>query len=78
MSANGPDPKQLGRYYAMAQVGLEMAAPIGLGAFLDVRFGWMPWATVIGAVLGLGGGMYHLVKLLDRNDSTSNSDKGPK
>ena len=76
MSGNGPDPKQLGRYYAMAQVGLEMAAPIGLGAFLDVRFGWMPWATVIGAILGLGGGLYHLVKLMDKNDSTG--DKGPR
>lgn len=71
MAADGPDPKQLGRYYAMAQVGLEMAVPIGLGAFLDVRFGWMPWATVVGAVLGLGGGLFHLVKLLNQNDSTN-------
>jgi ATP synthase protein I len=76
MAADGPDRRQQAKYYAMAQVGMEMAAPIGLGAFLDVRFGWMPWSTVIGAVLGLGGGMFHLVKLMNQNDSTE--DKGPR
>jgi F0F1-type ATP synthase assembly protein I len=70
VSAKDPDPKQIGRYYAMAQVGLEMAAPIGIGAFLDTRFGWLPWATIAGALLGLGGGLYHLVKLLNQDDAT--------
>ena len=40
-----------------------MVAPIGLGLLLDHYLNWMPWATIIGAVIGLVGGVFHLVKL---------------
>ena len=54
-------------YYAeLSQIGVEMAAPIGLGALLDYWVGWGPWATVSGAVLGLIGGLFHLVTLSNR------------
>ena len=56
----------LAQYAALAQIGLEMAAPIALGAALDYWLGWMPWATVCGALLGLVGGMAHLVTILNR------------
>lgn len=71
MTEKQDETRQLGRYYAMAQIGFEMAAPIGLGAYLDYRLGWSPWATVVGAVLGLGGGLYHLVMLTDEKDQPS-------
>ncbi len=54
------------QYAALAQIGLEMVAPIALGAALDHWLGWGPWATVCGAVLGLVGGMAHLVAILNR------------
>ena len=59
----------LAQYAALAQIGLEMVAPIALGAALDYWLGWMPWATVCGAVLGLVGGMAHLVAILNRRTS---------
>jgi F0F1-type ATP synthase assembly protein I len=66
MAEQLPGPKELGRYYALAQVGLEMAVPIGIGAYLDYRFGWGPWAAIVGAVLGFGGGMLHLLHLVNQ------------
>lgn len=55
-----PDPR-VGKWFALSQVGLEMALPIFLGVWLDNRFGWSPWGTAIAAILGLTGGLTHLV-----------------
>jgi len=66
MPRGRPSLEDLAQYAALAQVGLEMAAPIALGAALDYWLGWMPWATVCGAVLGLVGGMVHLIAILNR------------
>jgi len=33
-----------------------------VGHWLDNRYGWYPWATLIGAMLGLAAGMYLLIK----------------
>ena len=47
-------------------MGLQVAAGafVGLwiGSWLDKRFGWTPKATLIGALLGIAGGMYLLIK----------------
>jgi F0F1-type ATP synthase assembly protein I len=47
-------------------VGLELAgATAGLalvGYWLDQRFGTSPWGVLGGFVIGIGGGMYNLVK----------------
>jgi len=61
-----PDFKLLGQLAVLSQVGLEMAAPVGLGAALDYYFGWAPWASVCGALRGLVGGMTHLIAILNR------------
>jgi predicted Kef-type K+ transport protein len=67
--AEPPTPdRDLGFYFALAQTGLEMAAPVALGAYLDSTFGWSPWATAAGAVLGLAGGLTHMVFMLKRNE----------
>ena len=44
-------------------VSLEMVLPAVLGVWLDKRLDTSPWLTVIGAVLGLGLGMSHLLKI---------------
>ena len=54
----GPD---LG-YYALAQVGVEMAAPVGLGWWLDSTFDCFPWLTVVGAISGLVIGLYEITR----------------
>lgn len=51
----------------LSQVGLEMAAPIGLGALIDYWGGWrFPVAAIVGAIVGLVGGIFHLVVLANR------------
>lgn len=69
------NPRQTSLYFAMAQVGFEMVAPIVLGIFLDQWLETGPWMVVLGAVLGLVGGLFHLVVLLNRinNENTPKS-----
>jgi F0F1-type ATP synthase assembly protein I len=66
MPANLPDPREIGHYYAVAQVGLEMVVPVVVGLLLDARLDWHPWGVVVGAVLGLTTGLGHLVVILNR------------
>jgi len=77
----GPtDPRELGRYFALSQIGMEMVAPIGLGLVLDYWLGASPWFAVIGAVLGFVGGLTHLIVLVNRpkEKEDSNSAKEDK
>jgi hypothetical protein len=64
-----PDSGETGFYFALAQVGVEMVAPMLLGLLLDWWLGWMPWATVIGLGLGSVGGMVHLVLMVRQHDA---------
>lgn len=66
MPGSGENPRQLAHYFALSQIGFEMAAPIGLGYLLDSWLNLIPWLTIGGAVLGLVGGLYHLVALSKR------------
>ncbi len=59
---------------ALSQVGLEMAAPIGLGYLADRLLGWLPVLTVLGAIVGLVGGMAHLV-IMQRPDGKEGRDE---
>jgi F0F1-type ATP synthase assembly protein I len=65
--------KDLARYAAIGQVGLEMAVPPVVGWYLDSLYGWGPWGVIIGAALGLVGGLVHLVHLANK----SVKDEGP-
>ncbi len=73
-----PDSKELRFYLALAQVGTEMVAPLLLGLLLDWLFGWLPWATVIGAVLGFVGGMMHMISMLSKHDRDEAERKNPR
>ncbi len=74
-----PDPKEskeFGRYLALGQVGLEMVVPIVLGLVADAYLGCGPWGLVAGAVLGLGGGLAHLVHQANKmNSNPSEKDR---
>jgi len=73
----GPiDPKEVGRVYALGQLGLEMVVPIVLGLLADRWLGWSPWGVVAGAVLGFTGGMLHLIVFLKQNDDSSTQKRG--
>jgi ATP synthase protein I len=51
---------------ALAQIGLEMVAPIAVGLWLDYRFGTLPWLTLVGVAVGFIGGMVHLIWAVNR------------
>jgi hypothetical protein len=70
------DPKIPGAYLALAQVGLEMVVPILLGLGLDYGLGWAPWGVIAGALLGLFGGMFHLITIQKRPVKSPPSDSG--
>jgi len=52
--------------------GLEMAVGVVLGYFaghwLGKRYNWEPWASLIGAMIGLIAGAYVLLKEVNRMD----------
>ena len=67
------NPREFGFYLSVAQVGMEMAAPIGLGLVLDHFLGWSPWGVVGGAVFGLVAGVAHLAALVNRGANSDSS-----
>ena len=71
------NPKDLGKALALSQIGLEMVVPIVLGFALDSYLGWLPWATVVGAVLGLILGLAHLVQLTKKDASANEKTEKP-
>jgi F0F1-type ATP synthase assembly protein I len=50
----------------LAQVGLEMVAPLVVGVVLDFQLGWKPWGIVVGAFLGLILGLVHIVAIVSK------------
>jgi F0F1-type ATP synthase assembly protein I len=74
MFPDSGDRKEMGRYLALAQVGLEMVVPAGVGVALDYSFGWAPWGVIVGAVLGLIGGMAHLIHLAGQGEAAGRQD----
>ncbi len=55
--------RTMARLMTIGQVGMEMAAPIAVGWAVDYGLGTMPLFMIVGAILGLVGGVYHLVVL---------------
>ncbi|MFN4259800.1 MAG: hypothetical protein ACK4RK_10915 [Gemmataceae bacterium] len=73
----GPlSPREMGLYMSLAQVGLEMVVPVGIGIALDYYLSWTPWGVVVGAVLGLVVGIVHLIAITNRyNHDGSNQPR---
>ena len=67
----GADPRDVRRYMAFSQIGLEMVAPIVAGLLVDHFAGTSPWGVIIGMVLGLIGSFVHLVTMLNKMDNDS-------
>lgn len=66
-------PREFGYYVSLAQVGLEMVVPVGIGLALDHYLGWTPWGIIGGAIFGLIGGLAHLIALTNRKDNSGTS-----
>jgi F0F1-type ATP synthase assembly protein I len=54
------------QWIKLSGLGIELVAAIGgftlAGYFWDRHFGTGPWGLLIGALLGLIGGMYNLIR----------------
>lgn len=66
-------------YGIYGAVGIELALSVVggalLGRYLDRRFGWEPWATVTGLVLGSVVGFYQLFRLLRYKEKLDSKDQ---
>ncbi len=65
---SGPDrssPLAVGMTWVSRITGLalEFALPTILGNFVDRRFGWTPFGTILGLGVGFAVGMIHLVRM---------------
>ena len=68
MASKPPDSRGFGFYAQMSQVAMEMVLPVLLGVFVDSKFGTTPWVMIAGALVGLFGGLFHLIVLVSRHD----------
>lgn len=63
-------------------IGIEFAAAVGgfaaVGYWIDRTYGSAPWGVIVGAALGLIGGMYNLVKASLKAFQDQNSDGNSK
>ncbi len=51
----------------LTTIGLEMALPPAGGYWLDGRIGTLPLFVVVGGILGLVVGMFHLMQIARQN-----------
>lgn len=66
MSGEQPGKPTSGSVWHLASMGVELAAAVGggclLGYWIDRHFGVGPWGLIIGASLGIIGGLYNMVR----------------
>lgn len=72
-----PTPRELGYYFALAQVGAEMAFPALIGYWIDDWLETTPWVVSIAAVLGFVAGLLHLIVILKQKERDEASRKNP-
>ncbi len=60
------EPKSGSDWSKLSSIGFELVAAVGgfifVGYLWDRHFGTSPWGLLTGAVLGLIGGMYNLIR----------------
>ncbi len=66
-------------YYKYVQIGLELAAGVGLGFWagyrLDQKLGSAPWLMLAGAAAGLGAGFFLVLRELPREKDFKSGKK---
>ncbi len=72
-----PAGTSMGRYFALAQTGVEMVVPIFIGSWLDRHLGWKPWGVIGGVVLGFAGGLFHLLILMRKLEEAEQEENRP-
>lgn len=64
----------LGVYGAIGfQLAISVVVGVMVGRWLDARWGFTPWLTITGMLLGSGAGFWNLIRLLkwkEKDDDT--------
>ncbi|MCY3024242.1 MAG: AtpZ/AtpI family protein [Planctomycetota bacterium] len=62
-AGNGSGNRDLWRYLGLGtQLAVTVAVFVGLGWWLDQRYGWTPWGILTLGTLGVAAGLYHFLK----------------
>lgn len=71
-----PNPVSEGIRWASAitTCAVEIVLPSAAGYWLDTKLGTLPWFTVVGLLLGLFSGTYHLVVLLRKTTKSKHEE----
>ena len=75
--SNDPTPREMGYYFALAQVGMEMAFPALVGYWIDEWLETGPWVTSFAAVFGFVAGLVHLIVILRQKERDESARKKP-
>lgn len=68
-----PVAKAVSKATEITAVSFMMVIPILLGYWLDLYLGTVPLFAMFGLVLGMSGGIWQLIKLVNRQSSESSS-----
>ena len=73
-----PDGNQLplSGWVVASTISWSLAGPVLLGVYLDWQFGWSPWATVAGVLVGMAACLTLLVRLNNRRKDSPPADGG--
>jgi F0F1-type ATP synthase assembly protein I len=72
-----PDAREMGYYLSLAQVGVEMVAPLIVGVVIDSYLDTTPWFLIAGTVVGFVGGIWHIVLLANKPDAARRGNGKP-
>jgi len=75
VSLNATNAMNAGRYYALAQCGIEMVAPMIGGVYLDKWFNTNPIFTISTVVLGFVGGITHMIIISNQIEKAEKEEK---
>ena len=67
------DPRDVQRYFAYSQIGLEMVAPIVVGLLLDLVLHTLPWCVLVGVALGPTVAFVHLIYMVNKDNKADSS-----
>lgn len=65
----------VGRYYALAQCGMEMVIPTIAGIFVDKWLGTAPIFIILFTVFGFVGGITHIIYLSKAIEKAEKEEK---